>query len=112
MKGKTIGILAFIAIAAAGLLTYLYRMENYDAFYYARIRDEAPSMVTDGDLKYEYRIEGYDSQGHAKKLTFKTPDLLKEGETLKIEVRSAGVFRYDPIDPAQIPEKARQKLEI
>lgn len=111
MKGKTAAVLLLIVLAVAGAGYWLWHAENYDEFFYAKVRDpQVKELSSKEEMKYEYTLEAFNVQGKEKKLTFKSVDPLNNGEYLKIEVLSTGVHHFDRISYADIPARAQAAI--
>lgn len=112
MKGKKIAVVIVILIVAGCLGAGLYQLENYDEFYYAKIDNSKIQELPSGeDMKYEYTLDGYNKKGNKRELKFKTSRELREGAYILLEVKIAGVHKWEEMKYDDLPQKVKEKID-
>lgn len=111
MKGKKIAVVVTVLILVGCLGAGLYQLENYDEFYYAKIdNSKIEELSSSEDMKYEYTLDSYNKNGKKRELTFKTSRELREGAYISLEVRSAGVHKWEEVKYDDLPQKVQEKI--
>lgn len=112
MKGKLISVAAVILIIACGLVGALIYFENFDKFYYTQVdNSKIQKLSGSGDMAYEYSLDCYDEKGGKKEWKFKTKRELREGAYLSLEIRSAGVYKWEEVSFEELPQKVQDKYK-
>ncbi|MCM1544868.1 MAG: YxeA family protein [Ruminococcus sp.] len=112
MKGKFLIVTVIVAALLCGVVGGVYYWENYDVFYYAQIDDsKAVELDAVEDMQYEYTLTCYNEDGKQKELTFKTHKRLKDDAYILLEVRSAGVHKWEEVQFDNLPQTVQKKIK-
>ena len=110
MKAKSFVAIGLIFCFICGAIGLLYRLQDYDAYYYTQIdNSKVKKLPANSDMPYEYSLDCYGKNGKRKKLTFKTYRILREDAYLLLEVRAFGVYRWEEVQPGDLPPKVRDQ---
>lgn len=112
MKGKVFAVIATVLVLGACFVGGLHYLENYDEFFYSKIdNSRMKELSTNEDMKYAYTLDCYNKNGKKRSLHFKTSRQLKEGAYISLEVRSAGVYKWEEVQYNDLPLKTQEKLK-
>ena len=109
MKGKLISVAAVILIIACGLVGALI---YFAKTYYTQVdNSKIQKLSGSGDMAYEYALDCYDENGGKKEWRFKTKRELREGAYLSLEIRSAGVYKWEEVSFEELPQNVQDKYQ-
>ena len=112
MKGKVFAVGLAVLLLIGGIIGGLYYMENYDKIYYTKVdNSQITELSGSSDMKYEYDLSSYDESGKKRNLKFKTSRELKENAYLLLEVRPAGVYKWEEVQYDELPQAVQEKLK-
>lgn len=112
MKGKLISAAVIILIVVCGLVGALIYFENYEKVYYTQVdNSKIQKLSGSSDMAYEYTLDCYSENGSKKEWSFKTKKELKEGAYLSLEIRSAGVYKWEEVSFDELPQTVREKYQ-
>lgn len=104
-----IAIVLVLGVCFVGGLTYL---ESYDEYYYAKIdNSRIQELSSSEDMKFKYTLDCYNKNGKKRELNFKTSRMLKEDAYISLEVRSAGVHKWEEVQYNDMPQKVQKKFK-
>ena len=109
---KAFGAILGAMLILGGILFGLYHMENYDKYYYTKIDNSAVSeLPASDDMNYEYVLDSYDDKGRKKSLKFQTSKELRQDAYLMLEVRMAGVHKWEEVQFKELPSEVQEILK-
>ena len=112
MKGKVFAVIATVLVLGACFVAGLNYLENYDEYFYSKIdNSKMRELSSNEDMKYEYTLDCYNKNCKKRALHFKTSRILKEGAYISLEVRSAGVHKWEEVKYKDLPLKVQEKIK-
>lgn len=113
MKAKKLIAIGMVFCFICCVIGVLYHLQDYDAYYYTQIdNNNIRKLPANSDMAYEYSLDCYSKSGKRKKMTFKTYRVLREDAYLLLEVRAFGVYRWEEVQPNDLPPKVRERYRI
>ncbi|MCQ6531189.1 YxeA family protein [Bacillus mycoides] len=81
--------------------------------YYVQITTNGEPEKGPQSTQYEYSLQGFNEKGEAKELKFSRDKEIKKGAFMKVFYnKDRGVKGLDEVKKEDIPEKAKEKLNV
>jgi len=118
-KGFFIGT-GIIVVLLVGFIVFIQNV-NVNRFgtdhYYVQIQDSGKKIEGKSDsgeiyVHYDYTMKGFDKDGKEKTFTFSANKDLRKQAYLLVYLKGEEVKSYKEVQANELPEKAKQKLEV